>query len=70
MTKDLKSLDENRVGSTPTSRTFTIVMRYPCLMEDEGRHFFIAAFNTKEEAKQWIAEQKDEYFKPSDYYTV
>lgn len=43
-------------------------MRYPVLMEDEGRHFFERCFNTREEAEAWIKAQKDEYFKPGDYY--
>lgn len=47
-----------------------IIMRYPVLMEDEGRHFFIERFPTKVEAENWIAAQKDEYFKPGDYYIV
>lgn len=45
-----------------------IIMRYPILMEDEGRHFFIKGPLSKEDAKEWIANQKNEYFKPSDYY--
>lgn len=47
-----------------------IIMRYPVLMEDEGRHFKIKGPLPKVEAEQWIANQKDEYFKPSDYYIV
>lgn len=43
-------------------------MRLPVLMEDEGRHFFIKAYDTKKEAQDWIERQKAEYFKPSDYY--
>lgn len=45
-----------------------VIMRYPCLMEDEGRHEFIKRCATKEEAKRWIAAQEGEYFKPGDYY--
>ena len=45
-----------------------IVMRYPVLMEDEGRHHFISPFDTREEAQAWIDSQKGEYFKPGDYY--
>ena len=30
-----------------------IVMRRPCIMEDEGRHFFIDKFYTFEEAESW-----------------
>ena len=37
-------------------------------MEDEGRHFFIRGPMTRQEAKEWIESQKNEYFKPSDYY--
>ena len=44
------------------------IMRYPVLMEDEGRHFFIRACETLEEAKKWIKDQEKEYFKPGDYY--
>lgn len=45
-----------------------VIMRYPVLMEDEGRHFYIRGPIPEEEAKRWIEAQKDEYFKPSDYY--
>jgi len=37
-------------------------------MEDEGRHHFIKKMQTREEAEDWIKAQKDEYFKPQDYY--
>jgi hypothetical protein len=47
-----------------------LIMRYPCLMEDEGRHFFVEGPIPREDAKRWIANQKDQYFKPSDYYIV
>lgn len=47
-----------------------IIMRYPVLMEDEGRHFFEKGPIIREEAEEWIVNQKDEYFKPSDYYIV
>lgn len=47
-----------------------IIMRYPCLMEDEGRHFYIKGPLPKDEAMEWIKAQKDEYFKPRDYYIV
>ena len=43
-------------------------MRFPVLMEDEGRHFYIKGPLPEDEAKEWIAAQKNEYFKPSDYY--
>jgi hypothetical protein len=45
-----------------------IVMRSPCLMEDEGRHFYIKSFTSKMKAKEWIAKQKGQYFSPEDYY--
>jgi hypothetical protein len=45
-----------------------IIMRSPVLMEDEGRHFYIKGPLPKQEALEWIKNQKDEYFKPSDYY--
>lgn len=43
-------------------------MRRPCVMEDEGRHFFIRRFDCREDAEVWINAQANEYFKPSDYY--
>lgn len=46
------------------------VMRKPCLMEDEGRHFYIIGFETKPEAQAWIASQKGEYFSPGSYYIM
>jgi hypothetical protein len=47
-----------------------IIMRYPVLMEDEGRHEFIKGPLDKEEAEQWIRQQEKEYFRPSDYYIL
>jgi hypothetical protein len=44
------------------------IMRYPCLMEDEGRHFFISGPMPRAEAEAWIANQKGEYFGPGSYY--
>ena len=44
-----------------------VIMRRSVLMEDEGRQFVIKIC-PKEEARQWIAAQKGEYFAPSDYY--
>lgn len=46
------------------------IMRRPCLMEDEGRHFLIRADLPRSEAEAWIAAQEKEYFKPSDYYIL
>jgi hypothetical protein len=37
-------------------------------MEDEGRHFYVKSFSTREDAKKWINAQKGEYFTPGDYY--
>ncbi len=45
-----------------------IIMRRPVLMEDEGRHFYEKGPLPREEALKWITAQKDEYFKPGDYY--
>lgn len=45
-----------------------IVIRYPVLMEDEGRHHLINTFRTREEAEGWIKGQEGQYFKPGDYY--
>lgn len=47
-----------------------IIMRHPCLMEDEGRHFYVRGPIEREEAKEWIAAQKGEYFQPGDYYIL
>lgn len=47
-----------------------VIMRHPVLMEDEGRNFCIKTNVTRKEAKEWIAAQKDEYFKPGDYYIL
>lgn len=44
-----------------------VVMRSPCLMEDEGRHTFVMTC-CRAIAEAWIRKQEDEYFKPSDYY--
>ena len=49
---------------------FVVVMRSPCLMEDEGRHFFVMGPVSIAIAKAWIADQKDQYFKPGDYYIL
>lgn len=51
-----------------TKRDVVVIMRYPVLMEDDGRHQFIMGPITRSEADEWISKQKDEYFKPSDYY--
>ena len=53
-----------------TDEPKVIIMRYPVLMEDEGRHFFIKGQMTQAEAKKWIDEQKGQYFTPGDYYIV
>jgi len=39
-------------------------------MEDEGRHFHIARYGTREEAEAWIRAQEGEYFGPRDYYIM
>jgi hypothetical protein len=47
-----------------------LVMRRPVLPEDEGRHDTVCYFETRWLAQKWIDDQKDEYFKPQDYYIV
>ncbi len=47
-----------------------MVFRSPCLMEDEGRHFYIKTYDTEEAAKKWIIAQKGEYFDPGAYYVI
>lgn len=45
-----------------------MIMRYPVLMEDEGRTFFIDGPMSEEEANDWISKQKGQYFGPGDYF--
>jgi hypothetical protein len=45
-----------------------VVMRKPVLMEDAGRHFYVKAFEDRDEAFDWVSEQEGQYFGPSDYY--
>lgn len=45
-----------------------VIMRYPVLMEDEGRHEFVKEFTSYTKAKEWIVSQKNQYFTPADYY--
>lgn len=47
-----------------------LVMRRPVLPEDKGMHFPIQQFDMRSEAQTWINKQKDEFFKPGDYYVV
>lgn len=47
-----------------------VIMRHPVLMEDEGRHHLIKTNLTRQEAADWIAKQKGEYFSPGDYYIM
>jgi len=42
------------------------VLRTPQLMEDEGRHEFVKAYQTVAEAREWIAVQTG-YFDPGCY---
>lgn len=49
-------------------KTSILVIRAHCLPEDEGRDCYICSFPTKKEAERWIADQKGQYFRPSDYY--
>lgn len=45
-----------------------VIMRRPCLPEDEGRHFFIKGPLPRATAEHWVALQAGEFFRPSDYY--
>jgi len=47
-----------------------IIMRKPCIQEDEGRHFIERQDLTKKEAEKWIADQVGEYFGPQAFYIV
>jgi hypothetical protein len=51
-------------------KTKTAIMRYAVLPEDEGRSELIMIVDSEEEAKEWIKNQTDEYFRPSDYYIM
>lgn len=52
----------NRVG----------VMRFPVLMEDEGRHVFVRSFDTREQAERRLDKNAKpfDFFKRGDYYIV
>lgn len=45
-----------------------VVIRKPCLQKDEGRHFYVNQFETREQAQEFIDAQEGEYFRPHDYY--
>lgn len=47
-----------------------VIMRHPVLMEDEGRPEVAKICDSVEEAKAWIDSQKNEYFKPQDYFIL
>lgn len=47
-----------------------LVMRRPCIPEDEGRYFYIGQYSTREEADAWLKLQEDQYFRPSDYLVL
>lgn len=49
-----------------SSSDLVLILRKPCLPEDEGRYFPIKRCSRKE-AKEWITAQRDEYYRPSDY---
>lgn len=47
------------------------VIRNPCLMEDEGRTFFIGIRATRKEAEDLVKEKTaDGYFRSSDYSVI
>lgn len=64
-TAERETVQGQRVGSTRF-----VVMRSPVLMEDEGRDFLIKVYTSRAKAQEWIDAQKDEYFKPRDYYIL
>lgn len=57
-------------GPIPPAEGRVNVMRHPCLMEDEGRHFFVLGPVPREVAQGFIEAQRGEYFGPGDYYIV
>lgn len=67
----VKSLKEILVGllqkyGGKKDDDLVVVVRNPCLMEDEGRTFLIGQM-TRKEAKEFIKHQEGEYFGPGDY---
>jgi hypothetical protein len=44
-----------------------VIIRRAVLMEDEGREHLVRIVDSHEEAVEWIAKQKGEYFGPGDY---
>lgn len=63
-----EDFEEGTTMIDETDSDVVVIMRYPVLMEDEGRHHFIMGPLIRKEAEKWIKKQKDEYFMPSDYY--
>jgi hypothetical protein len=48
-----------------------VVLRKPCLQEDEGRSFFVGRYASREIAEAKIKkETKDGYFKESNYEII
>lgn len=47
-----------------------LVIRLPCLPEDEGRAHIVGQYKTLEEASAWVKAQEGEYFSPQDYSIV
>jgi hypothetical protein len=50
--------------------TEVLIVRYPRLMEDEGRHEYVMGPLPRAAAIQWVHDQKGQYFTPGDYYLV
>ena len=44
-----------------------LVIRKPCIPEDEGRYFGIKTYKTHREAWDWIEKQEGKYFGPGNY---
>lgn len=57
----------NPVRPADTSMKMYAVMRLPVLMEDEGRYRLYKCFQTKEEAKAYIKQLAEYYWKETDF---
>lgn len=47
-----------------------VVLRRPCLPEDEGRYHYQAYYSKQADAYTWVQNQAKEYFEPGDYLVL
>jgi len=53
-----------------TRMTKWLLVRKPCLMEDEGRNTIVSTFHSQGQAQEWIDSQEGQFFHPSDYKII